>query len=99
MSLGQEDFLDKEMATQSSILAWEIPWTEGPDGLQSIGLKRLSTWKHTHTHTLIVRRNENKESWQNKGMIIFSLKTMHTGCKAVKEMINNNLLLSTMLIF
>ena len=32
-------------------------------------------------------------------MIIFSLKTMHTGCKAVKEMINNNLLLSTMLIF
>jgi len=40
-SLGQEDFLDKEMATQSSILAWEIPWTEGPDGLQSKGLERV----------------------------------------------------------
>ena len=32
-SLGQEDPLEKEMATQSSILAWEIPWTEEPDGL------------------------------------------------------------------
>ena len=32
-SLGQEDFLEKEMATHSSMLAWEIPWTEEPDGL------------------------------------------------------------------
>ena len=32
-SLGQEDSLEKEMATQSSILAWEIPWTEEPGGL------------------------------------------------------------------
>ena len=32
-SLGQEDALEKEMATHSSILAWEIPWTEEPDGL------------------------------------------------------------------
>ena len=37
-SLGQEDPLEKEMATHSSILAWEIPWTEEPHGLQSIGL-------------------------------------------------------------
>ena len=35
-SLGQEDSLEKEMATQSSILAWEIPWTEEP-GVQSMG--------------------------------------------------------------
>ena len=34
-SLGQEDILDKEMAIQSSILAWEIPWTEESGGLQS----------------------------------------------------------------
>ena len=34
-SLGQEDPLEKEMATHSSILAWEIPWTEEPGGLQS----------------------------------------------------------------
>ena len=35
-SLGQEDPLEKEMATHSSILAWRIPWTEEPGGLQSI---------------------------------------------------------------
>ena len=34
-SLGQEDLLEEEMATNSSILAWEIPWTEGPGELQS----------------------------------------------------------------
>ena len=34
-SLGREDPLEKEMAIHSSILAWEIPWTEEPDGLQS----------------------------------------------------------------
>ena len=36
-SLGQEDPLEKDMATHSRILAWEIPWTEGPGGLQSMG--------------------------------------------------------------
>ena len=36
-SLGQEDPLEKEMATHSSILAWDIPWTEDPGGLQSMG--------------------------------------------------------------
>ena len=35
-SLGQEDALEKDMAPHSSILAWEIPWTEEPDGLQSM---------------------------------------------------------------
>ena len=35
--LGLEDPLEKEMATHSSILAWEMPWTEEPDGLQSMG--------------------------------------------------------------
>ena len=36
-SLGWEDSLEKEMATHSSILAWRIPWTEEPGGLQSMG--------------------------------------------------------------
>ena len=36
-SLGQEDPLEKGIATHSSILAWRIPWTEHPDGLQSMG--------------------------------------------------------------
>ena len=35
--LGRENPLDKEMATHSSILAWRIPWTEEPGGLQSLG--------------------------------------------------------------
>ena len=40
-SLGQEDLLEKEMATHSSILAWKIPWTEEPGRPQSLGLQRV----------------------------------------------------------
>ena len=40
-SLGQEDPLEKEMATHSSMLAWKIPWTEEPDRLQSMGSQRV----------------------------------------------------------
>ena len=40
-SLGWEDPLEKGMATHSSILAWRIPWTEKPDGLQSMGWQRV----------------------------------------------------------
>ena len=40
-SLGWEDPREKEMATHSSILAWEIPWTQEPGRLQSMGLQRL----------------------------------------------------------
>ena len=40
-SLGQEDPLEEEMATHSSILAWRIPWTEEPGGLQSMGSQRV----------------------------------------------------------
>ena len=40
-SLGQEDPLEQEMATHSSILAWRIPWTEEPGGLQSMGSQRI----------------------------------------------------------
>ena len=42
-SLSQKDPLEKEMATHSSILAWEIPWTEEPGGLQSMGLQKSWT--------------------------------------------------------
>ena len=40
-SLGQEDLLEEGMATHTSILAWRIPWTEEPGGLQPIGLQRV----------------------------------------------------------
>ena len=42
-SLGGEEPLEKEMATHSSILAWEIPWTEEPGGLQSMELQKSQT--------------------------------------------------------
>ena len=40
-SLGRKDLLEKGMTTHPSILAWRIPWTEEPGGLESIGLKRV----------------------------------------------------------
>ena len=42
-SLVREDPLEKEMATQSSVLAWKIPWTEEPGGLQSLGSQKSQT--------------------------------------------------------
>ena len=54
-SLGWADPLEKEMAAHSSILAWEIPWTEEPGGLQSMGLQRMDTTERlTHTHTGVI---------------------------------------------
>ena len=48
--LGQEDPLGKGVATHSSILAWRIPWTKGPDGLQSMGLQRVGHDQNFHFH-------------------------------------------------
>ena len=55
-SLDQEDPLDKEMATHSSILVWEIPWTEyEPGGLQTMGLDRVGhDWVTKHTQVITV---------------------------------------------
>ena len=49
-SLGQEDPLEEAMATHSSILAWRIPQTEEPGGLQFIGCKESDMTEHTGTH-------------------------------------------------
>ena len=49
-SLGWEDPLEEGMGTHSSILAWRIPWTEEPGGLQSIGSPRVRHDCVTHTH-------------------------------------------------
>ena len=48
-SLGQENPLEKEMATHSSILPWRIPWTEGPGGPQSMGSQSWTQLSNTHT--------------------------------------------------
>ena len=56
---GGEDPLEEEMATHSSVLAWKIPWTEEPGGLQSRG-SQSDTTEHAHMRTLTVqvkRRN------------------------------------------
>ena len=47
-SLGQEDPLEMEMATHSSILAWQIPWMEGPGRLQSMGRKESDMTERLH---------------------------------------------------
>ena len=51
--MGWEDSLEKEMASYSSILAWEIPWTEDPGGLQSMGLQKSQARQR-------LRNNSNK---------------------------------------
>ena len=51
-SLGQEDPLEEGMATHSSILAWRIPWTGEPGGLQSVGSQ-----SHTHTKEIPTRES------------------------------------------
>ena len=50
-SLGQEDPLEEKMATHSTIPAWEIPWTEEPGRLQSMGSQKSQTQLSTHAHT------------------------------------------------
>ena len=50
-SLGQEDIPEKEIATYCSILAWEIPWTEEPGGLQSMGLQKVR-------HDLVTKQDQ-----------------------------------------
>ena len=52
LSLGQEDPLEKEITTHSSILAWEISQTEEPSGLQSMGSQKAGhNWVTEHAHT------------------------------------------------
>ena len=51
--MGQEDPLEKGMATHSSILTWRIPWTEKPGGLQSMGSQRVRHDQVTNTHTTV----------------------------------------------
>ena len=76
-SLGQEDPLEKEMATHSSILAWRIPWTEELGGLQSTGCKESDTTERLHFHfqnlTLILRASCNTRYFIFSRKIVFCL--------------------------
>ena len=61
-SLRQEDPLEKEMASGSSILAWKIPWTEKPGGLQSMGVTKSDTTELLH-HTFMQPIRRMSMSW------------------------------------
>ena len=64
-SLGQEDPLEKEMATYSSILAWRIPWTEESGGLQSTGSQRV---RHDRATLLTYLQNKNIKNYLEYGL-------------------------------
>jgi len=63
--LGQEDPLEKEMATYSSILAWEILWTEKPGWLQSMGLPRVEQKKGEEL--MLLNWGVGEDSWESLG--------------------------------
>ena len=56
-NLGQEDPLEEEMATHSSIHAWETPWTKQPGGIQSMGLQRMG-------HNLAPQQQQFASMWR-----------------------------------
>ena len=70
LSLGQEDPLEKEMATHSSIIAWRISWTEELCGLQSTGRKELDTTERLHFHFW-------KETWESLLISIVTTAGIH----------------------
>ena len=60
--------LEKEMATHSSIIAWKIPWTKEPGGLQSLGVKRVwHDWATEHTHV-----DSGRDCMQKGGYFLFN---------------------------
>ena len=73
-SLAWEDPLEKEMATPSSILAWKVPWTEEPDGLQSMGSQRAGhDLMHMHTHIPIQNKKVFLKNKETGGKIYLNL--------------------------
>ena len=67
-SLGWKEPLEKEMASHSSILAWRLPWTEEPGGLQSVGSQESDTTERlNHHHMFISFDSVSKESACNAG--------------------------------
>ena len=61
-SLGQEDSLEKKIAIHFNILAWEIPWTEEPGGLQSVGSQRVRhNWENEHLYTRMLAKTFHQD--------------------------------------
>jgi len=77
--LGQEDYLEEEMVTRSTILAWKTPRTEEPGRPQFMGLQRVEhdwacvrvrTCTHAHTHTYTHTRTHSRQNIETKRMVI-----------------------------
>ena len=69
------------MATYSSILAWEIPWTEEPSGLKSMGLQRVGYhlgMKHAHTTNIRVFQFLNQQGHQQLAILVIALDTLNS---------------------
>ena len=62
--LGWEDPLEEEMASHSSVLAWKIPWTEEPGGLQSMGLQRVG-------HNLATEQQQQQQAKLGEKITVF----------------------------
>ena len=79
-SLGQEDALRKEMATQSSTLAWKIPWIEEPGGLQSHEVTKSQTWlSHWElTQTVVWKDLAGIEKYLSNTYYVLSFSSMWT---------------------
>ena len=75
--LGQEDLLEEDMATHSSTLACEIPWTEEPGGTQSVGLQRVPDMTDCTVTPTIVNNDDITRffNWQKSGMDTSKEKT------------------------
>ena len=76
-SLGQEDPLEKEMATHSSILAWKIPWMEEPGRLQSMGLQRVGHSWVTSLHFILTLNKADKTSSIKNKRLIHEIELIH----------------------
>ena len=80
-SLGWEDPLEKEMANHSSVLAWEIPWTEQPGGLQSMGSQNRHDLTTKRFHPWSPMRTENGTPWEHEkggGVALGRMLTVRT---------------------
>ena len=68
LCLVWEDLLEKEMGIHSSILAWRIPWTEKPGGLQSMGSKRIGHDWVTNSELMLLNCGVGEDSWESLGL-------------------------------
>ena len=88
-SLGQEDPLEEEMATHSSTLAWRIPWTEEPGGLQPMGLQRVNDRAYEHISSLKSALLALNIHGRDKNLVLLLIVSSSYIINRILETINN----------